>query len=377
MFRYRFDNEAQWKKNWDVQVTGGTERPVLRSEDSPAGVNRLYFDNRQGASLKFRGRHTFGLSPQVQYTLTARLHMKGYYGEIRVDLVDAADNDRESRACRFDPTHSPSMRIGLAGERARSIAQLFTMPSSHQEFVDLSIVFFAPAKSPQALLEIASSGGIETLVEDVAVYRNMTPVSTCNTGIGIKRSRWFGDTFFRVGRLFEAEAVAVNPQVTTSNDIDGDGQWSLIRLPEPDHPKIVPTENPWLFSEYTVLKSDSRSRDAGGMTGVLKLHCTSLYSGRYEVFLSDTYRDAAISFNGRQWQTVRGGQGEVNLGLVDVREDGFRLWIDHRHVTSENPGPLYVDYVRFMPVYVPNGGLKRRAGAAGCAPDAAGAGSSE
>ena len=362
VFRYRFNEDVQWRNNWDVEVTGGTEQPVLRSDDTPVGVNRLYFDNRRGASLKLRGRQTFTLSPRAQYTLSARLRMEGYYGEIRVDLVDAADTGRPARSYRFNPTHSPSMRTGLAGERARSIAQLFTMPSSRPEFVDLSIVFFAPPQTTQAFLEIASSGGIETLVEEVAVCRNQPPVSTYKTGIGIRRRRWFGDTFFRVGRLFEADAVVVNPQVTTTDDIDGDGQWSLIRLPEPEHPKIFPKENPWLFSEYAVLKSDSQPRDKGGTKGVLKLHCTSLYSGRYEVFLSDPYRDAAIAFDGHQWHKIKGGDGEVNLGLVDVDEDGFGLWVDHCYDTSENPGPIYVDYVRFMPVYVPNSGLEQPQG---------------
>ncbi|MCH2201798.1 MAG: hypothetical protein MK102_07500 [Fuerstiella sp.] len=359
VYRYRFDEDPHWKENWDVEVSGGTQHPVLRSEDSPAGVNRLYFDNRQGASLKLKGRQTFSLSPRTQYTLTARLRMQGYYGEIRVDLVDAADTDRPSRAYRFNPTHSPSMRVGLAGERARSIAQLFTMPSSHQEFVDLSIVFFAPDRTTEVFIEVASSGGIETLVEEVAVCRNLSPVSTFETGIGIRNHRWFGDTFFRTGRLFEAESVITDSQMLASEDVDGDGRWSLLRLPQPEHPKMFPVKNPWLFSEYSVLKSDSSPREQGGTTGILQLHCTSLYHGRYEVFLSDTCRDAAVSLDGHHWRIVRGGKGELNLGLVDVGEDGFRLWIDHRHPTSVNPGPIYVDYVRFMPVYVPENGIEK------------------
>ena len=54
-----------------------------------------------------------------------------------------------------------------------------------------------------------------------------------------------------------------------------------------------------------------------------------------------------ISLDGKNWQKIDGSQR--NLGLLEVGESGFELWVDDRYVSTKSPGSCYYDYLEFTP----------------------------
>ncbi|MFW5867904.1 MAG: hypothetical protein ACOCX2_08820, partial [Armatimonadota bacterium] len=100
--------------------------------------------------------------------------------------------------------------------------------------------------------------------------------------------------------------------------------------------------NPWGFSNNTIVKSDS---EPDGEPVALRFE--DVVPGRYRAYLSDPKRDMALRVDG-EWVRVKGG-GEYDLGVVDVDED-FEVVVSHMYEDEADPGPVYLDYVRFLPL---------------------------
>lgn len=86
--------------------------------------------------------------------------------------------------------------------------------------------------------------------------------------------------------------------------------------------------------------------------GAPPLHAvvTGLEPGAYCVYVSAPgARPLAYSTDGTEW--VRHSGGELLLGVRDLPEGRFELWVDDRYAyPAGNPGPGYFDYLRFVRV---------------------------
>ena len=85
---------------------------------------------------------------------------------------------------------------------------------------------------------------------------------------------------------------------------------------------------------------------------VLHTVVKDLKPGKYFVTVGGVSRAMGISLDGKNWQRIEGSQR--NLGLLEVSEGGFELWVDDRYASTENPGSCYYDYLEFTPLPDPN-----------------------
>lgn len=294
------------------------------------GVDQFaaYLDFREKAKWEMLSKQDVPLERGAQYTLSARVRRNLGYGSFR--LV--------ARPC------------GAAPACAVAEAQLI---KRRKERHDISVVF-SPSADAKVRIGLDAAGYSEIWVEEISLRRNVPPIPSYRTGLLLPAASPMTQARFRTGAFLEAEDIVATRSAVTDQDEDGDDLWALCR--------VDPDSNPWLFSDDTVIKSDTRTSAGGGRLPPLRLTATGLLPGPYQVFLSDTQRDAAISLDGKHWRSAKGGAGENALGLITIDRD-FSLWVDHRYRTEGNPGPIYIDYARFMPVYDANLGLEQPAAA--------------
>lgn len=144
------------------------------------------------------------------------------------------------------------------------------------------------------------------------------------------------------GIVFEAEDIAA-PSAAWTRDRGSATNWMLWTREADIERKR---------SRGAVMASPSVCTDRGSPDeGAPPLHCTvtRLPPGVYSVFLSAPGRPLAWSPDGEDWHRYQGG--ELSLGARDCRAGRFEFWIDDRFAApSQNPGPGYFDYVRFVPL---------------------------
>lgn len=86
---------------------------------------------------------------------------------------------------------------------------------------------------------------------------------------------------------------------------------------------------------------------------------TDLKPGLYQVYASAPNRPLAYSLDGKTWARHTGG--EVDLGMHNITDGRFELWVDDRFAhPPENPGPAYYDYLRFVPLPPTAANVERR-----------------
>jgi hypothetical protein len=322
-----FDDGEAALARWEY-VADGPARLAIRASDDGEGKPgyEVYVDFRERASWHLLSRGVLKLEQGAQYTLSARVRRNLGYGGFR--LV--------------------AQTPGVEPEAVAEVPILKRLNERHT----LTAVFRPPPGVTEVRVGIVASGYSEIGVAEISLRRNVPPLSPYRTGLLIPstppiRAR------YRTGAFLEAEDLLDADAPVTDADRDGDELWSLCA--------VDPDGNPWLFAENTVIKSDSLSGEEGSKLPPLRLRAKGLLPGPYQVFLSDPLRDAAISLDGVTWRRVPGGEGEVPLGLLNI--DGqFAMWVGHRCTTEANPGPIYVDYLRFMPVYEAGAGLEEPAG---------------
>ncbi|MCX6898807.1 MAG: silent information regulator protein Sir2 [Verrucomicrobia bacterium] len=92
-----------------------------------------------------------------------------------------------------------------------------------------------------------------------------------------------------------------------------------------------------------VVKQDRATPEDGAPP--LHTHITGIPRGRYEVQIA-MGRTLAISRDGKTWEKMTDGY----LGVVEVKDGAFDLWVDDRYAHAVSPGAAYYDCIKFMPI---------------------------
>ena len=113
-----------------------------------------------------------------------------------------------------------------------------------------------------------------------------------------------------------------------STDTDAKRKWSggiVLQSPLVEQDRVTPADGaPTLFT-----------------------HVTGIPSGRYEVEIK-LGRALAISLDGKTWRKMVGA--DRYLGVFDITDGSFDLWVDDRFAYAANPGHSYYDTLIFHPV---------------------------
>lgn len=217
-------------------------------------------------------------------------------------------------------------------------------PQVYTRYTDYEYTWLVPlGMTSPALVRIDGRAGGDTYISNIEVFRPDPPLSSFATGRFIPRL-----DNNREGRLFEIERHVVNAEaISLSEDQDGDGVWSVCKLSQ--------EENDVRFSRGTCLKSDTVTQDrATDAEGCAPLHVRvgPLEPGPYQVYLSLPGRALGFSLDGDEYTRLPGGVAPF-LGRMVLTEPWFEFWLDDRYSEPGNPGPTYVDTIRFMPVEDP------------------------
>lgn len=94
-----------------------------------------------------------------------------------------------------------------------------------------------------------------------------------------------------------------------------------------------------------VVKQDRATPEEGAPP--LHTRVTGIPNGRYEVEIR-MGRTLAISRNGKDWQRWSASDGPI--GVFDVTDGTFDLWVDDRYADARQAGSAYYDYLRLTPV---------------------------
>jgi len=141
--------------------------------------------------------------------------------------------------------------------------------------------------------------------------------------------------------VFEVEEWTT-PQDAWQKDKDSEATWNLWS-------KDSDAKKKW--SGGVVLRSPTimadRARPEDGAP-VLHTHITGIANGRWAVHLHNVGRTLAVSLDGQQWKRV--GGSKALIGVFEIRNGTFDLWVDDRYATPENPGSAYYDCLEFVPM---------------------------
>jgi hypothetical protein len=145
------------------------------------------------------------------------------------------------------------------------------------------------------------------------------------------------------GLLFEAEDWSTPQNAWLTNQAAAD-KWRLWT-----------TEGKGKRSRDAALVSPNIPRDrATPEEGAppLHTHITGIPPGVYRAWLGPTTRPLAYSLDdGHAW--LKSASGETDLGVYDIRDGVFNLWVDDRFANPASIGSTYYDYVRLEPFSPP------------------------
>lgn len=287
--------------------------PAIAEVEQADNDRALHIDFRRMRSWSYVADTPVLLAPNTQYEVTMRV--RGVGGTMGARLS----------------VH----QLGAGGLLARIDTR------ATNGFADRSATFVTGPEPGLARLAISDAGRGELWVDAVGLAVADPPRDPHETGVNVLH-KTIGTPGNRVGLMIEAESAA-DQRMVTEVDADGDGLWTAVRFEMPERVVSDVAVNPWQFSNNTVLKSDSAP---GGEPLVLRF--PSVVPGRYRAYLSAPRRPLALQQAG-EWVRVEGG-GEYDLGVVEVDEQ-FEVVVAHRFVDELNPGPVYLDYVRFLPLH--------------------------
>lgn len=95
------------------------------------------------------------------------------------------------------------------------------------------------------------------------------------------------------------------------------------------------------------IKADRSTPEEGAP--VLHTKITGIPNGRYQVYMNGTNRRMAMSFDaGKNWQETAYNR-EGDLGIFEIKDGIFEIWVDDRFATPDRIGSAYYDYIRFVP----------------------------
>jgi hypothetical protein len=144
---------------------------------------------------------------------------------------------------------------------------------------------------------------------------------------------------------FEAEDVT-GPSDAWQADQYSDSRWNLWST---DKDAAKKWSGGVVLQSPRVLKDREKPED-----GAPPLHTViqKIPPGKYYVEIGGVARPLAISLDGKTWKRIDGSAR--NLGLLEIGEEGFQLWVDDRYASGANPGSTYYDYLEFTPLPDPN-----------------------
>ena len=145
------------------------------------------------------------------------------------------------------------------------------------------------------------------------------------------------------GIVYESEAISQPDSAWALNERTAD-RWMLWTRED----DIESKRSGGAVLASPMVEADRESPEEGAPP--LHSVVTDLEPGAYLVYVSNPGgRPLAYSVDGKTWFKHVGT--EVALGVCEVRDGRFELWVDDRYAhPSSNPGPGYYDYVRFVPV---------------------------
>ena len=292
--------------------TARTLEPGIVEEEDATNGRALHIDFRRERNWTFVHETPVLLEPRTQYELTMRV--RGVGGTMGFRLM--------------------AQQMGSPDPLARIDTR------STSGYAERTATFVTGSRQGLARLAITDAGRGEVWVDSIELRPADPPRDPHETGVNILQ-KTIHTPGHRVGLMIEAESAAAAEMVTEA-DVDGDGLWTLVEFEMPERVISDVAVNPWQFSNNTVLKSDS---EAGGEP--LTLRFPTVLPGRYRAYLSNPRREMAL-LEGDEWVRV-GDRGEYDLGVVEVDED-FEIVVAHRYRDEDNPGPVYLDYVRFLPL---------------------------
>jgi uncharacterized membrane protein len=293
---------------WLIVAPPGADAAVgaLAGEDNGA----LHIHNGTGKSYSLTSREYLDVAPGDQVTVRVRARKGRLMERLSIELIGIG-------------VFSPQVY-----RRYETVERTWIVPTGVAGCVRV---------------RLTGRGGGDTYITRIEAFRREQPLSPFVTGRFLPRPN-----LHREGRLFEIERYVVNRAAfSTDTDIDGDGRWSLCRLSREDN-------SPY-FSRGTVLKSDTVEVERYSPTdGCAPLHVQvgPLEPGPYQVCLNVPGRALAFSTDGNSWRRLPGGKAST-IGVVEITERTFEFWLDDRYLEPGNPGPTYVDFIRFMPTENP------------------------
>ncbi|MGI5820153.1 MAG: hypothetical protein ACOX9R_18870, partial [Armatimonadota bacterium] len=296
-----------WSNTSDV-----VEWEIVDDEDAENG-RALHSDFRHQGRWTLMQPAPITLQPRTQYEL--RMRLRGLSGQLGVRL-SLHQIGQPRPLARIDSRNT----IGYADRTATFVT--------------------GPDPGVGRLVLEGVMGGGTLWVDRVEIAPADPPLNPYETGVNVLHSTVHEPTQW-VGLMVETEAAAPADRIT-DEDLDADGRWALVELQMPERVVSDVAVNPWGFSNNTVLKSDSAPDGTP-----LRLRFPSVIPGRYRAYLGDPKCDLALG-DGDGWTRVEAG-GEFDLGVIEVDED-FELVVAHMYEDEVNPGPVYLDYVRMLPL---------------------------
>ncbi|MCD6361330.1 MAG: hypothetical protein J7M38_10750 [Armatimonadetes bacterium] len=135
---------------------------------------------------------------------------------------------------------------------------------------------------------------------------------------------------------FEAEDIVVTEGAWQENKFS-DNLWNLWSTDKDAMKK---------WSEGIVLQSprvmQDREKPEDGAP-VLHAVVTDLPPGRYDVTLARVGRPIGVSFDGETWRRQTNGF----LGIFEITDGRFEVWVDDRYAAVTGAGSCYFDYLEF------------------------------
>lgn len=305
--RFTAGDLAAVARKWQIVPPPGSDAVVDLAPKEDGGS--LHIHNGAGQPFRLTSKQFLWLKPGEQITVRVRV--------------------RKGTLCE-------RLTIGVVGLGSFE-------PQLYRQFEDAEFTWLVPPGTAGPLIvTLTGQAGGDTYISHIEAGRREPPLSPYETGRFLSNP-----SLAREGRLFEIERYVVNADAFSAEDRDQDGKWALCRLSREQN-------SPW-FSRGTVLKSDTVTADRTfPAEGCPPLHVRvgPLEPGRYQVYLGVPSRALAFSRDGQNWERLPSKQ-LPNLGVLTIRGPDFEFWLDDRDAEPGNPGPAYVDFIRFLPVEDP------------------------
>jgi rhamnogalacturonan endolyase len=154
-------------------------------------------------------------------------------------------------------------------------------------------------------------------------------------------------------RAFGAQAPAdLTPLVFEAEDWTGPKDAYEVNHSTPNRwnlwSKDIDAEKKWsggIVFQSPAVKKDRATPEEGAPP--LHTHIINIPRGRYEVEIG-LGRTLAVSRDGKTWERKSGA--ERSLGVIEIIDGTFDLWVDDRFADVGRPGAAYYDFVKFSPI---------------------------